>query len=227
MKAWRATAACIAAMAVPGVHGHGNEPRAAMEFQLPPAGSYALAPIQPAPDGEVLDRRGVRHSLAEFTRARITLLGLVYTRCTDTDGCPRATWAFSAVRNRVRGDPELKSRVRFVTLSFDPVNDTPATLAAYAAQVGGSRHGPQWHFLTTRSREALQPILDGFGQDLRVAAGSNAVPGTEAFSHTLKAFLIDARGEVREIYSSAYLLPGMIVNDMRTLAREAGTIRSR
>ena len=227
MKAWRAIAACIAAMVVPGVHGHADEPRAVMEFELPAGGSYALPPIQPAPDGEVLDRRGGRRPLAEFTHGKITLLGLVYTRCTDADGCPRATWAFSAVRNRVRGDAELKSRVRFVTLSFDPVNDTPATLAAYAAQVGGSRSRPQWHFLTTRSREALHPILEGFGQDLRVATDSNAVPGTEAFTHTLKAFLIDARGEVREIYSSAYLLPGMIVNDMRTLAREAGPIRSR
>ena len=33
----------------------------------------------------------------------------------------------------------------------------------------------------------------------------------------LKVFLIDPAGNVREIYSTAYLMPRMIVNDMRTL----------
>jgi len=32
-------------------------------------------------------------------------------------------------------------------------------------------------------------------------------------------FLLDASGQVREIYSTAYLMPQMIVNDIRTLAR--------
>jgi protein SCO1/2 len=80
--------------------------------------------------------------------------------------------------------------------------------------------GAQWHFLTTASRDALDPILEGFGQDLRVAADSNAVPGTEEFSHTLKVFLIDPEGSVREIYSSAWLMPDMIVNDIRTVDGE-------
>ena len=80
--------------------------------------------------------------------------------------------------------------------------------------------GAQWDFLTTASRPALDPILEGLGQDLSVAADSKAVPGTEAFSHTLKVFLIDPEGRVREIYSSAWLHPRVIVNDMKTLERE-------
>jgi cytochrome oxidase Cu insertion factor (SCO1/SenC/PrrC family) len=62
-------------------------------------------------------------------------------------------------------------------------------------------------------------------QDLRVAADSRARPGTEEFTHTLKVFLIDAEGQVREIYSSGYLVPQMIVNDMRTLAGDLTRIR--
>ena len=67
----------------------------------------------------------------------------------------------------------------------------------------------------------------GFGQDLRVEADSTAVPGTEEFAHSLKVFLIDPEGGVREIYSTGYLMPRMIVNDIRTLARERPVIRSR
>ena len=58
-------------------------------------------------------------------------------------------------------------------------------------------------------------------------ADSTAVPGTEEFTHTLKVFLIDPEGRVREIYSTGYLMPRMIVNDIRTLARERPVTRSR
>ena len=195
-------------------------------FEPPAAGTYELAVIQDAPGGQVLDSSGRPHSLSEFTRGRYTLLGLVYTRCSDPDGCPVATWAFNAVRGLLRQDPALEREVRLVTLSFDPAHDVPAVMERYRRRMGGSRPGAEWHFLTTASRAALSPILEDLAQDLRVASGSRARPGTEAFTHTLKAFLIDPEGRVREIYSNAWLVPQMIVNDIRTLEMERLT-RSR
>jgi cytochrome oxidase Cu insertion factor (SCO1/SenC/PrrC family) len=191
-----------------------------LDFVAPPAGSYRLPPIQACPEGEVLDEKGRTRSLAEFTHGRITVVGLVYTRCADAEACPRATWAFSELRRLLRADPALQARVRLVTLSFDPVHDRPEVMAAFGARSRGSRHGAEWSFLTTRSPQALAPILEGFGQDLRVAADSRAVPGTEEFTHMLKVFLVDPAAQVREIYSTAYLMPPMIVNDIRTLDRE-------
>jgi len=38
----------------------------------------------------------------------------------------------------------------------------------------------------------------------------------------LKVFLIDPAGQVREIYSSAFLHPAVMLNDIRTLALESG-----
>jgi protein SCO1 len=40
--------------------------------------------------------------------------------------------------------------------------------------------------------------------------------------HMLKMFLIDAHGEVREIYTLIFLQPQVIFNDIKTLALEAG-----
>jgi cytochrome oxidase Cu insertion factor (SCO1/SenC/PrrC family) len=197
-----------------------HETGEALDFVAPPVGSYRLPPIQAAPEGEVLDDRGRARRLSEFTHGRITVVGLVYTRCADADACPRATWAFSELRRLLRADPALQARVRLVTLSFDPVHDRPEVMAAFAARSRGSPRGAEWSFLTTRSPDTLEPILDGFGQDLRIAADSQALPGTEEFTHTLKVFLVDPAAQVREIYSTAYLMPPMIVNDIRTLERE-------
>ena len=41
----------------------------------------------------------------------------------------------------------------------------------------------------------------------------------------LKMFLIDARGEVREVYSLAFLQPQVMFNDIKTLALEARSPR--
>jgi protein SCO1/2 len=187
----------------------------ATAFDPPPPGSYALPPIQQAPRGEVIDETGNSLSLERLLQGRIVLLGLVYTHCNDPEGCPRATWAFGEVRKLLRREPALERRVRLLSLSFDPAHDDARAIAEYALHARGRARGAEWRFLTTRSDAQLAPILEALGQDV------SRVPGSvEAFEHTVKVFLVDDRGRVREIYSSAYLMPAMIVNDIRTLDRE-------
>lgn len=228
-----AAALALVALALPA-GAHPGEAPAPPEFIPPAAGTYRLPPIQATPDGDVLDEKGHARALSQFTRGRITLLGLIYTRCADPEGCPRATWSFQEVRSLLRSIPGLQSRVRLVSLSFDAQHDVPAVLASYGARSRGASGGSAWHFLTAPSALGLAAILDGFGQDLRVASDSEDGPGTQAFTHTLKVFLLDSRGTVREIYSTAYLMPKMIVNDIRTLdleqrrvARNIQAIRTR
>ena len=110
-------------------------PAGRMDFVPPPPGSYPLHAIMRAPDGSVLDLEGRRRSLARFTSGKITLLGFIYTSCADPHGCPLAYQVFHTVRHRVSEDPALRERVRLVSLSFDPVRDTPAVMRQYAADV--------------------------------------------------------------------------------------------
>jgi hypothetical protein len=63
------------------------------------------------------------------------------------------------------------------------------------------------------------PVLDDFGQDVSVETDENG-HATRALHHMLKAFLIDAHGEVREIYTLAFLQPQVMFNDIETLAIE-------
>jgi len=207
---WLAAGAVLAHEVAPPV---ADPPAGA--FGPPPAGSYRLPAIQRAPHASVLDESGRSNELARLMHGRITLLGLLYTRCTDPDGCPRATWAFARVRSLLHAEPALERRVLLASLSFDPAHDTPRAMAGYAAEVRGDSAGAEWRFLTMRSAAALAPVLDSLGQDV------SALPGpAEDFAHTVKVYLVDAQGGVREIYSSAYLVPEMIVNDIRTLALE-------
>jgi cytochrome oxidase Cu insertion factor (SCO1/SenC/PrrC family) len=186
-----------------------------LDFEPPAPGTYSLHRIMAAPDGEVLGLDGRPERLRRFTRERITLLGFIYTTCVDPDGCPRAYRVFETVRETVAAEPALRERVRLVTLSFDPARDTPETMRRYAGSRARAGDVP-WLFLTTRSARELAPLLEGFGQDVRYTANG----GRRELSHVLKVFLIDRAGFVREIYSSDFLHPRMLRNDVETLVLE-------
>jgi cytochrome oxidase Cu insertion factor (SCO1/SenC/PrrC family) len=171
-----------------------------------------------APDGPVVDVDGRRRPLSRFTAGKITLFGFIYTSCADARGCPLAYQVFRTVRHRLADDADLRDRVRLVSLSFDPARDTPAVMRHYAASA--PPNGVEWAFLTTERPRTLAPLLDGFGQDVRIEVDARGRPAGP-LAHVLKVFLLDERAVVREIYTTAYLFPEVIMNDIKTLWLEA------
>jgi cytochrome oxidase Cu insertion factor (SCO1/SenC/PrrC family) len=189
-----------------------------MEFVPPPPGSYQLQRIQQSPDGTLFDARAEPTSLAIHTTGKITLLTFFYTYCVDPWGCPFAYETLTSLREQLISDPKLAGRVRFVSVSFDPTNDTPSALARYAGDLAKDPR-LEWDFLTARSVHELLPVLEGFGQDVSVQLDPSGRP-TRTMHHMLKMFLIDRDGVVREIYSLAFLQPQVMFNDIKTLALE-------
>ena len=196
------------------------DPPAVMDFVPPAPGTYRLYDIMAAPDGVVLDLEGRRARLARFTTGKITVLSFIYTNCADARGCPLAYQVFHTMHDRLREAPALRDHVRLVTLSFDPVHDTPAVMRRYAnGAIAERAPGVEWTFLTTGSPRELLPILDGFGQDVQIERRPRAGQALR-LGHVLKVFLIDPRGMVREIYTTSYLFPDVVLNDIETLRRE-------
>ncbi|MGB8856191.1 MAG: SCO family protein [Burkholderiales bacterium] len=191
-----------------------------MDFVPPAAGSYVLQRIMPAPDGMVLDTHGKARALSTFTRGHITLLGFIYTTCIDPTGCPLAYEVFNTLKIKILSSPAAAGKVQFVSLSFDPLRDTPDVMKNYAGSHLNKRDGLPWYFLTTRSPKELLPLVEGFGQDVRVSIDKKDGRVVRELSHVLKVFLIDKTGTVREIYSSSFLMPQMVMNDIETLLLE-------
>jgi protein SCO1/2 len=197
--------------------GKATAPR--MEFMPPPPGSYKLQKIQRVSDAALLDSTGRTVRLAALTRDKITLLTFFYTYCADPLGCPFAHVTLANLRDRVREDRSLAGRVRFVSISLDPTHDTPAAIAGYGREFAIDPNF-EWRFLTARRVPELLPVLDDFGQDVSVEMDENG-RATRTLHHMLKMFLIDAQGEVREIYTLAFVQPQVMFNDIKTLALEA------
>jgi len=189
-----------------------------LEFAAPVPGTYQLPPLGPAPDGRVLDEQGRSLALHDLMGEQVVLLSFIYTTCSDVNGCPLATHVFNRVATKLAGSKDLQGRVRLVSLSFDPDHDTPAVMRAYGAPY--QQDAPDWHFLTTSGRAALDPILDGYGQwVIRDVDAAGNVLGT--ISHVLRVYLIDTSLSIRNIYSVSYLHADTIESDVRTLLLEA------
>ncbi len=199
--------------------GAGVIPR--LEYDPVPAGSYQLQRIQAAPDAVLLDVRGKRAHLKDFTRGKATLLTFFYTYCVDPLGCPYARAVLEELRTRLLDTPQLGAKTRIVGVSFDPSHDTPEAIRAYGAGLGDRRF--EWDLFTAGSVAELLPLLDDLGQDVSVQADAEGRP-MRTLHHMLKMYLIDRDGMVREIYTLAYLQPSVIFNDIQTVLSERARV---
>jgi cytochrome c peroxidase len=190
-----------------------------LAFTPPKAGTYQLPPLGVAADGPVVASNGEPTRLHHLLGGKITILSFIFTRCSDVNGCPLATYVLRNVQDRVAADPTLRDEVRLVSMSFDPAYDTPATLDAYAARF--RKPGFDWRFVTCRNEAELAPVLDAYGQSV-VPDVDESGNRLGSMSHILRVYLIDRERRIRNIYSVSFLHADVVANDVRTLLIEDG-----
>jgi len=188
-----------------------------LQYTPPPAGTYALPPLGTATNGPVINDAGEQMALHDMFGDKLVLLGFIYTRCSDINGCPLASYVMKKVQDGVARHDDLRAQVRLISLSFDPLSDTPKVLLDYARHF--RRQGFDWQFLTTASESDLQPILQGYGQWRQKNYDENG-DYTGSMSHILRVYLVDRQGRIRNIYSTGFLDSDTVINDLRTLKIE-------
>ena len=149
------------------------------------SGSFSdlAAARDPAPDFELVDQNGAKLALADL-RGKLVLLDFIFTSCPGP--CPMLTSSHVTLQRLL--PPELRARTRFVSISLDPVRDTPMALRAYALERGADLTG--WSFLTG-DPEAVALVLKGYG------VGSMRRPDGQ-IDHLVATFLIDAEGRIAQ-----------------------------
>jgi protein SCO1 len=190
-------------------------------YALPAPGSYELPGIKLAADGGVLDEKGRPRRLDELTRDKITVMAFVYTQCSDL--CALATLRMSELQQLAAKQPDLSRAVRLVTMSFDPLRDTPLRMAEQA-ELWRDETGPEWQFVTAPDEAGLAPVLKAYDQAVVPITGAEGA--RSSLSHVLRVFLIDPNGVIRNIYSADFLDPRLVLNDIITV-RLSGPVKAR
>jgi protein SCO1/2 len=111
------------------------------------------------PDVALLDHRGESHRLQPLLAAGPVAVNFFYTGCASF--CPPQTAIFRQLQGLLDAPPRLKGML--LSISIDPLSDTPAELARYAARFEvrlGLRE--QWLMLTG-SLAQIDAVLAGFG----------------------------------------------------------------
>ncbi|MCK5831169.1 MAG: SCO family protein [Methylococcales bacterium] len=190
-----------------------------LNFSAPEPGSYVLSPLGQAANGLVLTTENTKIELHDLMGDKIVLLSFIYSTCSDVNGCPLATAVFHKIKNRLKKEPQLANQLRLLTLSFNPEHDTPKAMKHYAKGLQDSLL--DWQFLTTKSEQELQPILQNYRQSIqKIVDEKGQFTGT--FSHILRVYLIDKNKQLRNIYSVSFLHADTLINDVKTLLADGG-----
>jgi protein SCO1/2 len=142
------------------------------------------------PAFSLTERHGSTVSAADLA-GHVWVADFVFTRCPDI--CPVLSSRMASLQEKLNGALAAgDAPVRLVSISVDPVHDTPEALAAYADHYHA---GPEWLFLTG-SRDAIAALLrDGF----RVAF-SDEGPAASPITHSDRFVLVDRQLRIRGYY---------------------------
>jgi protein SCO1/2 len=150
--------ALLAGVAISGEHDHhahhGQGMDAMRGVYTRSVSSYKI------PDLKLVDMNGAAVSLREGLGGNDpVMLNFIFTTCTAV--CPVMSATFHHVQGQLGAD---SSKVRMISISIDPENDTPAKLREYA---GKYHAGPQWKMLTGSAENsiAVQRAFDTFRGD--------------------------------------------------------------
>ena len=149
------------------------------------AGTRAVKPIgvgETVPDFRLVDQAGRAVTLSGL-RGKVVAVNFIYTSCVLPNFCLRLANNFAVLQKRFR--QQLGRELVLLTVTFDPVHDTPEVLAKYATQWNAEPSG--WRFLTGPPADVSR-VCDGFG----VYAFANE----GLMDHSLHTALIDPQGRL-------------------------------
>ena len=163
-----ALATFAATISFPASADHPGENLDARMFEMEPY--FQAIDAAQAPDFELQDAEGNPVRLADFSE-KVVILHFIYANCPDI--CPLHAEKIAAVQASINDGP-MSDLVQFISITTDPVNDTPDVLRDYA-----DRHGldpTNWVILTKRpdqADDATRLVARDYGLEFTMTADSD------------------------------------------------------
>jgi len=177
----------------------------------PPAGGpgthlHQPQPGEKVPDFAMINQDGQRIHLASF-RGHVLLVTFIYTRCPYPNFCPLVSKNFASIYAQTRQARPSDSRIRLLSVSFDPEHDTPDVLRRYGEtfrQTTGGLPFDRWQFAAVPEKD-LPKVAEFFGLTYR--AEGNEI------DHSLSTTVIGPNGTVYKWYFGNGWSPADLMQD--------------
>jgi len=185
-----------------------------LSLALAGCGAYTFSgtaynPVIAAPEIEGTAGDGSAFRLSDL-RNKVVLLFFGYTNCPDI--CPMTLGDMKQVQTQL-GDKAQD--VAFVLVSLDPDRDSPERLAAYTNAFSPDFIGVH---VPDERLEGAEGVKSAFGVYSEKRILDEANPGDYAVDHTGWTYLIDRKGNLREVLATDAPIEG-IVKDVEHLLR--------
>src|SRR5205823_1378542 len=141
-------------------------------------------------------------------RGKVLLVSFIFTTCNGT--CPATTHRMSQVQQELKARGMAGDRVRLLSITLDPVRDTPEVLAGYARLF--DLDTATWSLLTGPPLRVAE-MITAWGMWVRPTSNGQ-------LDHPSRVFLVDSRGRIREIYNLSFLRASWVADDIALLLRE-------
>jgi len=142
-------------------------------------------------DFTLIERSGRRIN-RKCLAGKVSIVDFVFTRCAST--CPMMTSRMATLQQRLRGSDD----VQLVSISVDPLRDTPAVLTEYAARYDADPD--RWWFLTGDMKAIYRLSHESFRLTVEAVPEDEREPDMEAVLHSTKFVLLDRDVRIRGYY---------------------------
>lgn len=152
---------------------------------------------KPVPDFTLTNQDGKKVSAKDF-RGKALAITFIYAQCPLPEYCIKMSNNFSDLANQIKGEAELRDKIRLLSISFDPARDTPEKLKQYGTGYYGKDVTPDfelWQLAVGKDAD-VRKIADFFG--LRYEVDEN---DKTQFNHSLRTAVIAPDGTVTKILS--------------------------
>lgn len=174
---------------------------------LPRVTDPPLEPGEPVPDTTLVAHTGQPFRLQQL-RGAPYVMTFTYTRCPLPTFCPLIDRQFKSLQQRIHEDASLHG-TRLVSVSIDPVYDTPDVLRAHAKAIGADT--AVWTFLTGPVAD-VDRLGDRFGLVVQRGDGT-----PEDLVHSLRTVVVNAEGHVAQVFEGTTWTPDDVVRLLETL----------
>ena len=161
------------------------------------------------PDGILTTEDGQPIHFSDF-HGQALAFTFFFTRCPMPNYCPLMNRNFAAARDSILSMSGAPTNWEFLSISFDPENDTPETLKRYASYYR-SENSNRWLFATTTTNTLaiLAPALD-----LMVVHQGSSI------SHNLRTVVLDPQGRIFHQFDGNQWTPQELAEAVLNAARQ-------
>ncbi len=160
-----------------------------------------------------LNQDSVKVEFPKIIKDKITLFAMVYTHCPDI--CPMTTHNMQLIEERLPDN--LKGKVKFVIISFDPERDTPNVLKKFAEIRDITFEN--WTLLSGNNQNTKEVMLKF---DIKAIPDDSTYDNGEltySMIHTDRISLIDQNGRLRSNYKGSTANLDKLFEDIKYLGK--------